>query len=573
MLRQLWAYYRPYKKLLALDLFSSLMVALILLSVPLFTRSLINDVIPSGDWSAIVKLSFGLLALYLGALIFEFCVSYYGHVLGINMIYDMRKKLFKHIHTLSFDYFDRTKKGEIMARVMHDLEEIPEIAHHVPEDFFLSIVRIIGAFVLLCFINVKLTLVVFSIVPFMLAFMWIYNRLLGRRFAYVQESLADVNARLEDSLSGAKVVKAFTNETYENKKFNEGNGKYRKLWQRTHLHIGMFESGVQFFSNLGVWITLITGAYFIIQQQINIGDLVAYLMYVTLLLQPLQVLIRFVEMYQKGRAGFRRYQNVLATKPSVVNAPEAYPLPPVEGSIELKNISFAYEQKHNVIKNLSLKIQQGETVAIVGPSGAGKSTLCQLIPRFYDVQEGEICIDGHPIQQVTLESLRQQIGMVQQDIFLFSGTIKENLAYGKLDATDQEIRAAAQAAHAHEFIERLPEGYDTYIGERGAKLSGGQKQRIAIARMFLKNPPILILDEATSALDNKSERMIQQALERLSIGRTTIVIAHRLDTIKNADRIVVLTEQGIVEEGTHQELLQQRGIYYDLYRDASVATY
>ncbi|GAA0379119.1 ABC transporter ATP-binding protein [Bacillus horti] len=568
MLRKLWEYYRPYKALLGLDLFSSLMVALLSLSVPLFTRHLINDVIPMGDWSAILQLCLILLALYVALLLFEFSVDYFGHILGINMIYDMRKKLFRHIHTLSFDYFDRTKKGEIMSRVMHDLEEIPEVAHHVPEDFFLSIVRITGAFALLCYINVKLTLLVFSILPFMLIFMFIYNKVLGRRFKYMQENLADVNARLEDSLSGAKIVKSFTNEEQENIKFDEGNRKYRALWKFTHFHLGVFSAGVQFFSNLGMWITLAAGGYFIVQQEINIGDLVAYMMYITLLLQPLQVLIRFIEMYQKGKAGFNRFSALLTTKPTIISSPEAYDLPTVKGDIELNNVTFSYEADKEIIQNITLRIYAGETIAIVGPSGAGKSTLCQLIPRFYDLDEGEIRIDGHPITKVSLESLRKQIGMVQQDIFLFSGTIKENIAYGNLKSTDEDIIRAAQAAHAHEFIQSLSDGYNTYIGERGAKLSGGQKQRISIARMFLKNPPILILDEATSALDNKSERMIKKALEELSQGRTTIIIAHRLDTIKKADRIIVLTEEGIAEQGTHHQLLQKRGAYYQLYEDS-----
>lgn len=565
LIKKFASYYKPHIWLFILDMSCAFLISAADLIYPMVTRYFINDVIPNREISIIFHLGLVLAALYIMRLFLQYVVGYYGHVLGVSMEYDMRNELFSHIQTLSFNYFDNTKTGEIMSRVVTDLFDIAEVAHHGPEDLFLSVIKIVGSFVLLCSINVKLTLIVFTIVPIMFCFMVIFNTRLEVAFRKLHESMADINSRVEDTITGIRVVKSFTNEKHEERKFNKGSSIYKTMRTRAVKYIAVFDSGTDFFLNIAMVITLVSGGYFVATNRINTGDLVAYVIYITQFLQPLSVLLRFIEQYQQGMAGFRRFQDVLAIKPDIVDSKDAGELKNVRGDIKFCNVKFSYDDKKSVLSNINLSVRSGETVAIVGPSGVGKTTLCSLIPRFYEVDEGSISIDGKDIRDVTLKSLRQNIGIVQQDVFLFFGTVRENIAYGKLNATDEEIIDAAKAANAHDFIMEMPEGYDTYIGERGVKLSGGQKQRLSIARMFLKNPPVLILDEATSSLDNYSESIIQKSVEALSKNRTTFIIAHRLATIRNAGRIVVITENGIEEQGTHDELIARKGAYYDLY--------
>lgn len=558
-------YYKPHKGLFILDMICAALISATDLAFPMMTRHMINTIIPGEQLAAV--LSYGLLffVLYGFRCVLEYIVGYYGHMLGVRIEYDMRKEIFSHIHKLSFSYFDKKKKGDLMARVVNDLDEIPEVAHHGPEDFFLSTVRIVGAFILLCTIDLKLTFIVFTIIPFLFWFMLSYNRKLADTFRRFRESLADVNARLEDSISGVKVVQSFTNEAYENAKFDEGNNKFKRIASHSMKLVGIFDSGTNFLANIATLITLVAGGIFVIRGEINIGDMVAFVLYIGMFLQPLQVLQRFVEQYQIGIAGFRRFLEVIETEPEIVDRDNAAELKNAKGKIEFHDVTFGYDDEPPVLMNVNLKVERGETVAIVGSSGAGKTTLCSLIPRFYEIDAGSIKIDDIDIRDIRLSSLRSHIGIVQQDVFLFSGTVRENIAYGRPDASDADIVAAAKAANAHDFIMNLAYGYDTYIGERGAKISGGQKQRLSIARMFLKNPPILIFDEATSSLDNESEAIIQESIANLSRDRTTLIIAHRLATIRGADRIIVLSSDGIVEEGTHEALMASRGMYFHLY--------
>lgn len=566
LIKRFVSYYKPYIGLFILDLICALLISGSDLVYPMVTRNLINNIIPDKDIALIFRFGMFLFILYILRMVLEYIVGYYGHVLGVRMEYDMRKDIFTHLQKLSMSYYDNTKTGHIMSRVVNDLFEIAEIAHHGPEDLFVSSIKIIGSFILLLLINVKLTLIVFAIIPFMFIYMYIYNNKFEGIFKKVRESQAEVNSVLEESISGIRVVKSFVREKFENEKFDRQNAHYRDARSKAVKHIGIFDSSVNFFSNMSIVITLVSGGYFVSKGLVNVGDLVAYIIYISQFLQPLNILLRFIEQYQQGMAGFRRFVEIMDIEPDIVDKKDAKELKNVKGDIEFINVGFSYDNKKYVLTNINLKINRGETVAIVGPSGVGKTTLLSLIPRFYEIDEGSIKIDGVDIRDVKLASLREHIGIVQQDVFLFSGSIRENIAYGKLDAKEEDIINAAKAANAHDFIMELPDGYDTYIGERGVKLSGGQKQRISIARMFLKNPPILILDEATSSLDNKSEAIIQQSIEELSKNRTTLIIAHRLATIRNAKRIIVLTENGIEEEGTHEELLNKRGAYYNLYR-------
>lgn len=558
-------YYKPHWKLLVLDIFSALIVSSIDLIYPMFTRDIINNILPNEQFDIAYKIGLILLILFIIKMVFEYIIGYYGHVLGTRMEYDMRKDIFSHIQKLSFRFYDNTKTGHLMSRIVNDLQDITEIAHHGPEDLFISIIKIAGSFTLLMYINVKLALIVFIIVPIMFLFMVVYNKKLKVVFSRYRESVADINAKAEDSISGIRVVKSFTNESVEIDKFNVGNENYKNIRSKTVKHIGIFDAGVHFFSNISIVITLVFGVYFYSKGLVNIGDIVAFIIYISLFTEPIRTLARFIEQYQQGMAGFRRFQEIMNIDPDIEDRIDSIELNKIKGNVIYNNVNFSYNTKENVLNNINLNINQNETVAIVGPSGAGKTSLCNLIPRFYEITEGTIKIDGIDIRDIKLKSLRQNIGIVQQDVFLFSGTIKDNIIYGKIDATNEEILLAAKYANAHEFIMNLPEGYDTNIGERGTKLSGGQKQRISIARMFLKNPPILILDEATSSLDNASEAIIQESIEKLSEGRTTLIIAHRLATIRNAKRIVVLSEKGIEEEGTHEELLLRKGCYFDLY--------
>jgi len=533
---------------------------------PVAVQRVIDGILPQRDLDLFFRICAGLLVLYLLRALLQYIVDYWGHVLGVRMEYDMRQDLFDHIQKLSFRYFDNTKTGHIMSRLVNDLNEISELAHHGPEDLFIAAVTLCGAFIIMITINWQLTLLAFMIVPVMIWFAVVKNKQMQDTFRDVRLKVADINARVEDSISGVRVVKSFTNEWYEKEKFERDNRNFRRSKQRSFRVMAQFFSGVNFFSNLINLVVLSFGGYFVYRGQITLGTLVGFLLYVNMFLQPVRRISILVETYQRGMAGFHRFVETLQIKPDIVDRKDARPAGRLRGEIVFDRVTFSYNRDRSIIENVSLHIAPGETVALVGPSGAGKTTICNLIPRFYDVQKGSIRIDGVDVRDFTQRSLRQNIGIVQQDVFLFTGTIRENIAYGKIDTTDEEIIAAAKQANAHEFIMELEKGYDTYAGERGVMLSGGQRQRIAIARIFLKNPPILILDEATSALDSETEAVIQDALFKLSQNRTTLVIAHRLATVRRADRILVLTDDGIVEEGTHAQLLEKDGYYARLYR-------
>lgn len=565
MIKRFAKYYKPHMKLFILDLVCALLIAFTDLVYPMITRSFINDIIPNRKVQFIFILGAVLLILYIIRFGLEYIVGYYGHVLGVRMEYDMRKEMFTHVQGLPFSYFDNTKTGHIMSRIVNDLNEISELAHHGPEDLFISIIMLLGSFFLLLGINVKLTLITFTIIPFMIFFAMHYNTKMRRNFKQIRESLADINGRLEDSISGIRVVKSFTNEEYEIEKFDYGNENFKFLRTKSVRYIGIFSGGINFFSNISTLFTLIIGGYFVYLGEITTGDMVAYLIYINQFLQPVKRLANFVEQFQRGMAGFKRFTEVMDIESDITDRENAAEIGEAKGNVEFRDVKFSYDDKNAVLTDVNLTVHSGDTIAVVGPSGAGKTTLCSLIPRFYEIDQGSIRVDNLDIRDITIKSLRKNIGIVQQDVFLFAGTIRENIAYGNLDASEKEIVEAAKAANAHDFIMELPEGYDTYIGERGVRLSGGQKQRISIARMFLKNPPILILDEATSSLDNQSEAVIQNSIEELAKGRTTFIIAHRMATIKNAKRIVVLTEKGIEEEGNHKELMEKKGVYYSLY--------
>ncbi|HPU02018.1 MAG: ABC transporter ATP-binding protein [Firmicutes bacterium] len=566
MLRRFAKYYRPHLPLFLLDFSCAFAMAGLDLVFPVAVQWVIDSILPQQKLALFFQVCAALLGLYLLRALLQYIVDYWGHVLGVRMEYDMRQDLFDHIQKLSFRYFDTTKTGHIMSRLVNDLNEISELAHHGPEDLFIATVTLCGAFVIMMTINWQLTLLAFAVVPVMIWFAVVKNKQMQDTFRDVRLKVADINARVEDSISGVRVVKSFTNEWYEKEKFERDNMKFRLSKQRSFRVMAQFFSGVNLFSNLISLVVLFGGGYFVYRGEVTLGTLVSFLLYVNMFLQPVRRISVLVETYQRGMAGFHRFVETLQIKPDIVDKKDARVAGRLKGEIVFDNVTFSYNGEKNIIENLSLHIAPGETVALVGPSGVGKTTICNLIPRFYDVQSGSIRIDGVDVRDYTQRSLRQNIGIMQQDVFLFNGTIRENIAYGKIDTTDEEIIAAAKQANAHDFIMELEKGYDTYTGERGVLLSGGQRQRIAIARIFLKNPPILILDEATSALDSETEAAIQEALFRLSQNRTTLVIAHRLATVRRADRILVLTDEGIVEEGTHEELLKKGGYYARLYR-------
>ncbi|MFY9412571.1 MAG: ABC transporter ATP-binding protein [Dethiobacteria bacterium] len=566
MLKRFVKYYRPHLPLFILDFSCAFAIAGLDLVFPVAVQWIIDQIFPQHDLALLARICAGLLGLYLLRALLQYIVDYWGHVLGVRMEYDMRQDLFDHIQKLSFRYFDKTKTGHIMSRLVNDLNEISELAHHGPEDLFIATVTLTGAFIIMMMLNWKLALLVFLPIPAMIWFAVSKNKEMQTTFRNVRLKVADINARVEDSISGVRVVKSFTNEWYEKEKFERDNLNFRRSKQRSFRVMAQFFSGINLFSNLISLIVLFFGGYFIYRGELTLGVLVGFLLYVNMFLQPIRRISVLVETYQRGMAGFHRFVETLQIEPEIVDHKEARPAGRLKGEIVFDNVTFSYNRDKNILEDISLRIAPGETVALVGPSGAGKTTLCNLIPRFYDVQKGSIKIDGIDIRDFTQRSLRQNIGIVQQDVFLFTGTIRENIAYGKIETTDEEIVAAAKQANAHDFIMELEKGYDTYTGERGVMLSGGQRQRIAIARIFLKNPPILILDEATSALDSETEAMIQEALSELSQDRSTLVIAHRLATVRRAHRIIVLTDDGIVEEGTHAQLLKKNGYYARLYR-------
>jgi ATP-binding cassette, subfamily B, bacterial len=565
MIRKFIGYYRPHLPLFMLDFGCALITALMDLVFPYVVQLMIDDVFPSRNLRLILTISGGLLIFFIIRSILQYIVDYWGHVLGIRMEYHMRKDLFQHLQKLSFNYFDNTRTGHVMSRLVNDLNEISELAHHGPEDLFIALVTLVGAFLIMMSIHWPLTLITFTLIPIVMVFTILKNQRMQEAFRNMRHKLADINAQVEDSISGVRVVKSFTNESYEEAKFKIGNEEFRNSKEKALKVMAEFFAGVNFFTNAINLLVITFGGVFIYRGTMTIGQLVGFLLYVAMFLQPMRKLTILVENYQKGMAGFHRFVETLEIEPDIKDEPGAHDITDVLGEIEFHDVTFSYNNREHVLKNISFTISPGETVALVGPSGGGKTTLCNLIPRFYEVETGAITIDNRDLRGFTLRSLRSNIGTVQQDVFLFSGSVRDNIAYANVEASDEAIVAAAKKANAHEFIMRLEDGYDTYIGERGVMLSGGQKQRLSIARIFLKNPRILILDEATSALDNETEKLIQRSLAELSKQRTTLVIAHRLATIQTADRILVLTDEGIVEEGSHTALLQKKGVYARLY--------
>ena len=564
MLKKFIRYYRPYKKLFFLDLLVAFLAACCDLVYPMMTRTLINESIPNRHFRMILIFAITLLGIYLIKMACTYFMQYYGHVVGVRMQGDMRRDLFKHLQKLPCNYFDNNKTGDIMSRIVNDLMDISELAHHGPEDLFISLVMIIGSFIILCTINIPLTLITFAFIPIIVLFTWKKKTRMMNAFMETRVKTGEINATLQNSISGIKVSKAFVSNIYEMKKFDVGNKKFKKAREDAYKIMAEYFSGVGFCTDILDYISMIIGAIFVFTNKINLGDFMAYLLYIKLFMQPVRKLVIFMEQYQSGMTGFKRFIDMLDEQEEKEKL-DALKLNKVKGSVEFKNVSFKYEDEY-ILNNLSLKINEGKVFALVGPSGGGKTTFCNLIPRFYDVASGDIKIDNKSIYDIDLESLRKNIGIVQQEVFLFTGTIKENILFGNHNASDEEVMEAAKKANIHDFIINLKDGYDTYIGERGVKLSGGQRQRISIARVFLKNPPILILDEATSALDNATEYMIQKSIENLCSGRTTIVVAHRLSTIKNADEIIVLSDNGIEEMGSHEELIKKDGMYSDLYK-------
>lgn len=563
------SYYKPYKKIFAADMFFACLGAGVTLVIPLIIRYITNDVIyrqAPESLHIILTLTIVMAALIVLECYCNYFIAYYGHIMGAKMEYNMRNEIFAHYQKLSFSFYDNQKVGQLMSRVTNDLFDISELFHHGPEDLVISIIKLLGSFTILLSVNWRLALTAFAVVPVMLAYAFYFNVKMKRAFVKNRARIADINAQIEDNLSGIRVVKSFANEEMEMDKFKVGNDRFVESKKESYRYMGLYHSGLGAFTTLISVIVIATGAVFITKNLITITDLITFLLYINNFTEPIKKLISFTEQFQNGASGYTRFLEILEIHPDIEDAPNALELKNAKGDISFENVSFHYEEdSETVLSHLNLHVEAGEYIALVGTSGVGKSTLCSLIPRFYDVSDGRILLDGRDIRDFTVKSLRNNIGIVQQDVYLFTGSVMENIRYGRPDATEAEIVAAAQNANAHEFIMNLPEGYDTNIGQRGIKLSGGQKQRLSIARVFLKNPPVLIFDEATSALDNESERVVQESLEKLAKGRTTFVIAHRLSTIRNAQKILVLTEDGIAESGTHRELLAKNGIYAELY--------
>lgn len=564
-LKRLVEYYKPHKKLFYLDFSSAFFTALMDLFFPLVVSFAINKVLPNKDVKLFFTLMLVLLVLYTIRFITNYIVHYIGHIMGTRIEHDMRRDLFNHIQTLPFNFFENNRKGKLSAGIIYDLNDISEFAHHAPEDIFIALTTIIGSFALMFFINIKLTIATFIMVPILITFTISKNVKMKTTFRKMREKIADVNAQIDDSLSSIKVVQAFSNEDYEMEKFAKGNTFFKEIKEDAYKTMAEYFTGVEFIANMISLIVISYGGYLILNKDALYGDIVGFLLYVNILILPIRRFATLIELFQKGMTGFERFCKTMDIKSDIIDSENAIKIDNVKGKIEFKSVTFSYDSNNTIINNINLTINPGENLAIVGPSGAGKTTLLNLIPRFYNIDSGEILIDDKNITDIKLSSLRDNIGIVQQDVILFAGSIKDNIRYAKLDASDDDIYQAAKKANILEFVNKLEYGFDTYIGERGVKLSGGQKQRIAIARVFLKNPNILILDEATSSLDNESEKLVQESLYELAKNRTTLVIAHRLSTIKNADRIIVLTEDGIVEEGSHNELLSNNFIYSKLY--------
>lgn len=564
-LKKFIPYYSPYKAVFFLDLICAAAISLIDLAYPQILRTMTRTVFagePSAILKALLPIGLAMLFMYIIQGLCKYYVSYQGHMMGANMERDMRQQLFDHYEKLSFSYYDQNNSGQMMSKLVSDLFDISEMAHHGPENLFISLIKIIGSFVFLFLINWRLAVPLLALVFFMVLFSYSQNRRMQATFMDNRRKIGEINSSLQDTLAGIRVVQSFANEEIEREKFGRSNENFLHSKDANYRCMGSFMSGNLFFQGLMYLVTLVFGGWLIARGQMEVADLAMYALYIGIFISPIQILVELTEMMQKGLSGFRRFLAVVETEPDIVDAPDAKPLENVKGTVEYDKVSFHYSDDDTlVLSNVSFQIEAGKSVALVGPSGSGKTTICSLLPRFYDVTGGSVRIDGQDIRALTLESLRNQIGLVQQDVYMFCGTIRENIAYGKPGASMEEIEDAARKANIHDFIMSLPDGYDSFVGERGTRLSGGQKQRISIARVFLKNPPILILDEATSALDNESERWIQHSLEELAKNRTTITIAHRLSTIRNADEILVVADTGIVERGTHEELLAMNGIY------------
>lgn len=564
MVKRFLLYYKPHMRLFVLDMAAAFFIAIGDLFYPIITRDMLNVYIPQKEIQLLVVWSGVLLVVYLIKMVLNYFVQYYGHLVGVYMQADMRRQMFRRLQKLPFSYFDEHETGQIMSRMVNDLMDIAELAHHGPEDLFISIVMIIGAFIYLCSIDIPLTVIIFIFIPILVYFSIRMRTRMSEAFTESRVKVAVINANLENSISGIRVSKAFTNGIYEEEKFQKGNHAFIKAREKAYKAMGQFFSGTGFIMDLLNVVVLVAGGIYTYYGQINYGDLVAYMLFINMFINPIKKLINFMEMFQEGMTGFKRFCE-LVDEPIEEEQPNAVELTKVQGEIVFDHVSFTYTDGKEVLHDVNLHIHKGEKLALVGPSGGGKTTICHLIPHFYTLDSGMISIDGTPIKDIRFESLRKNIGIVQQDVFLFGGSIRDNIAYGDLSAGDDAIMEAAKRANIHEYIMSLPDGYNTNIGERGVKLSGGQKQRLSIARVFLKDPAILILDEATSALDNTTELLIQEALDELCKGRTTLIVAHRLSTIKNADTIVVITHGQIDEIGTHEELLEKDGLYTSLY--------
>jgi ATP-binding cassette subfamily B protein len=568
-LKKLVSYYKPYKKVFMADMFFAIMASFIALLIPLVVRYVTAKVIymPAEQ---VVKTMI-IIAIVVGILILFQCycnyyIANYGHVMGAKIEYDMRAEIFGHFQKLSFSFYDDEKVGQLMSRITSDLFDITELLHHGPENVTISVIKIIGALAILLSINVRLALIAFLLVPFMLVYAYFFNKKMKQAFRVNRIKIAEINAQIEDNLSGIRVVKSFANEDLENKKFKVGNDAFLEAKKNNYKYMGGYNSGLTAFTTMINLLVIVSGGLMITKNMISVTDLVTFLLYINIFTDPIKTLIDFTEQFQNGYSGYERFLQILSIEPEIKDSENAVSISNVKGDIKLEDVSFKYnDSSHRVLKHINLEVKAGSYVALVGSSGAGKTTLCNLIPRFYEATSGKITIDGKDIKDIKLKDLRDNIGIVQQDVYLFVGTVYDNIRYGRPDATREEVIAAAKEANAYNFIMSLPNGFETDIGQRGIKLSGGQKQRISIARVFLKNPPILIFDEATSALDNESEKIVQESMEKLAKNRTTMVIAHRLSTIRNAEKILVLTDKGIEEQGTHKELMDKHGIYYDLY--------
>ncbi len=568
-LKKLFAYYGPYKSLFYSDMFFAILGAAVTLIIPLVVRYITNEVVyfeADEARRSILFLGILMVALVLLEIFCNFYIAYFGHIMGAKMEADMRRDIFGHYQKLTFAFYDNQKVGHLLSRITSDLFDISELLHHGPEDLVISVIKIIGSFAILLAVNVRLAFVAFAFIPVMAVFAFIFNGKMRKAFKRNREKIAEINSQIEDSLSGIRVVKSFANEKEEMKKFKRGNDNFVAAKKISYKYMGIYHSGLGAMSTLITVVVLVVGVVMMLSGTVALTDLITFLLYIANFTDPVKKLVAFTEQFQNGYTGFERLLEILSIAPDIEDKPDAVSVGQMRGEIEFRDVSFRYDdQNDRVLNHINLKVDAGDYMALVGPSGVGKTTLCSLIPRFYDVSSGSITVDGIDIRDIKLDDLRNNVGIVQQDVYLFAGTILDNIRYGRMDATDEEVVRAAKNANAHDFIMSFPQGYHTDIGQRGVKLSGGQKQRLSIARVFLKNPPILIFDEATSALDNESEQVVQKSLEGLAKERTTFVIAHRLTTIQNAQKILVLTEDGIAEEGTHEELLLKKGIYEALY--------